>query len=190
MLRRNQIIYVVGFIAVLIGAVCLVYFLKQKSNSLKSETSQVPPSVTATVDEAPNADDSEAETLFTTPFPPPLADIAFPTETIEYPSQWPPELRFSEEFSLVEAVSGELPENIATGTSSKLRFDDIPQKTQEAIESHFRQQGWELVESTQLDTGGIVILVEDPDNGQGGIIVIDNDPNNLETSIVLVTIFR
>src|SRR5438874_1547937 len=48
-------------------------------------------------------------------FPPALAEVTFPTQSTAYPADWPAELHYPDQFSVVEAASGTLPDGVSQG---------------------------------------------------------------------------
>jgi hypothetical protein len=123
----------------------------------------------------------------TATLPPPLANVDFPTEQVQYPADWPDELKFPEDLVLTDSSSGTLPDSAAMGWSAKLRFQGKPLEAEKIISAYFKDKGWTIVESTELDSGGFSLIIQ---REQGnGIIVIDTDPNNSSQTIIIATVF-
>jgi hypothetical protein len=120
--------------------------------------------------------------------PPPLKDVAFPQQTITYPANWPVEIRFPDTLSLVEATSGTLPDSATTGWGAKFRYSGNPQAAGGVVISALNAMGWRLEEQTELDSGGMLLVVQN-DTGGTGIIVIDTDPVAPGSSLVVTTLF-
>lgn len=119
--------------------------------------------------------------------PPPLAKVEFPNEQIQYPSDWPEELKFPSEFTLVDSSSGTLPEGIAQGWAAKFRYQGKPFEAEKAISLFLVGKRWSVVEKNEFDSGGYSLLIQ---RGNGnGIIVVDDDPNSSSRSVIIVTIF-
>jgi hypothetical protein len=119
--------------------------------------------------------------------PPPLANVEFPSNPKNYPSDWPADLRFPNDFVLVDSSSGKLPEGMATGWALKLRYEGKPADATNAITSFLKDQRWTIVERNKLDSGGFSLLIQ---REQGnGIVVIDVDPKNALHSLIIATIF-
>ena len=121
--------------------------------------------------------------------PPPLEDVEFPGQQIPYPDEWPADLHYPESFRLVEAASGVLPEGEFTGWAAKLRFDDDPQSAADQLSAFFTELGWQIVEQTELDSGGILMLIEKGNKEGTGMLIIDPDTTNPGSSKVLTTVF-
>lgn len=121
------------------------------------------------------------------PLHPPLANVNFPTDQIPYPVDWPEELKFPDEFVLVDSSSGTLPKGIIQGWAAKFRYKGNPSDVDIAISSFLIEKGWSIIEKSKLDSGGYSILIM-MENGTG-IIAIDKDPNKTSQSLIIVTIF-
>jgi len=141
------------------------------------DTADIPGTVEAAVDELPIA------TL-----PPPLANVEIPVEPVVYPDDWTVDLRFPEQFSVVETESGPMPGDASAGWAAKYRFDGDPENAADLLTSFLEANGWQIVEEEKLDAGGVVMLIETEDGLQSGIIVFDPDPNQAGHSILLATI--
>ncbi len=119
--------------------------------------------------------------------PQPLSNVEFPLGQAQYPSDWPDELKFPSPFVLVDSSSGILPEGTTTGWSVKLKFLGNPLEADKLISEFFREEGWTIVESDQLDSGGYSLLIQ---RGQGnGIIVMDTDLTNPLQTLIIATVF-
>jgi len=119
--------------------------------------------------------------------PPPLTNVEFPTQVVDYPPEWPTELRYPEQFVVVETTSGVLPNSDIVGWAAKLRIRENPQSAASLLSSFFTAKGWQIAEYTELDSGGVLMVVErDRDTG---IAVIDIDVSNPDYAIILSTIF-
>jgi hypothetical protein len=119
--------------------------------------------------------------------PPPLRNVDFPSEQIQYPANWPDDLKFPEEFALVDSATGELPETTSTGWSVKLRFKGQPSDAVEKTSDFFEEKGWAIIQKSQLDSGGFSIILEQ-DQGSG-IVIIDSDLDDPTTTLIIATIF-
>jgi len=109
--------------------------------------------------------------------PSPLEGVYFPTQTISYPSDWLDELRYPEEFHLTEASSGKMMESEKIGWAAKLIYEGKLIDAQEEMVTFFESNGWQVVQSTQLDSGGSLIIINNT-NGGSGMVVIDLDQND------------
>ena len=120
--------------------------------------------------------------------PPPLEDVEFPTGPAEYPTDWPEALEFPEGFVLADAAGGSLPDATVEGWSAKLRYAGDSSSAAAAVGAFLGVEGWGVVEQTDLDSGGILLLLETSSGGTG-IIVIDVVPSQPGFSLVEVTLF-
>jgi hypothetical protein len=121
--------------------------------------------------------------------PPPLENVEFPTEKINYPRDWPVELRYPDEFMLVETSSGSSELGGPKGWAAKLRIEADPQSSADLLASFFTTQGWEINEREELDSGGVLILIERNSGANQGIIVIDPDQTNPSYTNILASVF-
>jgi hypothetical protein len=122
----------------------------------------------------------------TVTLPPPLENVDFPSEPVPYPADWLDELKFPNEFTLVDSSSGTLPEATTQGWAAKFRYQGKPSEATKSISSFMKEKGWTVAEN-KLDSGGNLLLIQ---REQGsGIIVIDFDPNDASKSLVVATIF-
>jgi hypothetical protein len=119
--------------------------------------------------------------------PPPLENVDFPSEQTQYPADWPDELKFPNEFVLVDSSSGKLPENTVQGWAAKFRYKGKPSEAEKVMSPFLKERGWTIVESHRLDSGGYSLLIQ-LEQGSG-IIIIDDDPNTMSESLIIATIF-
>jgi hypothetical protein len=120
--------------------------------------------------------------------PPPLANVDFPVQAIPYPSDWPNDLHYPEQFSVVDAISGTLPESAATGWIAKLRFEGDPSKAVQTLSSFLAEKGWQIAENTELDSGSVLLVIE-RDNKSSGIAIIDPDIHDPAFTNIVVSAF-
>lgn len=120
--------------------------------------------------------------------PPPLKNVQFPTQVIAYPTNWPIDLRYPEQFSVVEVSSGTLPYSTLVGWAVKLRYAGDLKSAALILSSFFTQKGWQIVESTDLDSGGVLLMIERGDKSTG-IVIMDIDASNPAYTIILATVF-
>jgi len=145
----------------------------------------------AFVEATPGTPLSEAATPFpniTVTLPLPLAKVEFPTQAVAYPPEWPADLRYPEEFSLVETSSGALPGG-SKGWAAKLRYRGDPQSAADLLSSFFTARGWRVVERIELDAGGFLILVQQHEKRNSGALVIDPDTSDPGYTKVVATAF-
>lgn len=119
--------------------------------------------------------------------PPPLRNVEFPSEPTQYPEDWPDDLKFPEDFVLVDSTSGTLPESTTEGWSAKLRYQGKPSDAVELASAFFEEKGWTIFQKTRLDSGGFSLILQ---REQGsGIVVIDSDPNDASATLIIATLF-
>lgn len=123
----------------------------------------------------------------TATLPPPLENVDFPSEPVPYPTDWLDELKFPNEFTLVDSSTGTFPEATTQGWAAKLRYQGKPSDATKLISSFMKDKGWIIVEHNKLDSGGVLLVVQ---REQGnGIITVDVDPINVSQSLVMFVIF-
>jgi hypothetical protein len=121
-------------------------------------------------------------------FPPPLANVEFSVDAVDYPRDWPAELRYPEAFTAVELSSGVLPGGDARGWAAKLRYEGDPKSAADLLTSFLAARGWQIAERTELDSGGLLVLLETNGKEGTGIVVIGPDPNDAGYTRVLATV--
>ncbi len=121
--------------------------------------------------------------------PPPLESVDFPSQTIAYPIDWPVELRYPDQFKLVDAVSGILPDSSTRVHVAKLLYPGTAQDAENLLSSFFTRQGLQIAENNKLDDGGFQLLLQGGDKQHSGIVVIDPDTNNQKSTRILATIW-
>ena len=119
--------------------------------------------------------------------PPPLENVEFPSDPVPYPTDWLNELKFPNEFTLVDSSSGTLPESTTYGWSAKFRYQGKPSEALKIISSFLEDKGWTIVENNNLESGGFSLLIQ-REHGNG-IIVIDTDSRNASQTLIIATIF-
>lgn len=118
-----------------------------------------------------------------------LSGVAFPTQPIEFPPDWPDDLHFPGEFTLVETTSGTLEGGVA-GQGAKLLFEGASEEASELIISSLEANDWHMVENVQLDSGGLVLAFEGIDRQASLLIVLEGDEHQSGIVRVVVTVFR
>ncbi len=120
--------------------------------------------------------------------PPPLATVPFPSEAIAYSSDWHPDLRYPNQFILVGATSGVSPQG-TKGFAAKLLYQGDPRSAADLLSTFFTSKGWQMVERTELDSKGFLLLFQ-KDGKQGtGAIVIDPDTQRRGYVKIVATVF-
>jgi len=117
-----------------------------------------------------------------------LAFVEFPSEAAQYPEDWPKDLTFPSDFTLVDFSSGKLPEGSKNGWSIKLRYAASPSDAEVAATSFLQSSGWQIVQNEPLDSIGYSIIIQ-RDQGSG-IVIIDTDPEDSSSSLILATYFE
>jgi hypothetical protein len=121
--------------------------------------------------------------------PPALGDVDFPPQVVAYPRDWPADLRYPDQFQPADFSTGVLPDGNQTSWTIKLRGPGSPAESAAALSAFFAQNGWEIAEQSDLDAGGILLIVQDK-NGGGGLLVIDADPQQAGQSLILAMVNR
>lgn len=120
--------------------------------------------------------------------PPPLAAVSFPTQSIAYPADWPSELRYPKQFTLVEVTSGTSLQGIK-GWGAKLIYQGDPKNAANLLVAFFDSNGWQVIERTQLDSNGFLVLVQKANKQHNGTIVIDPDAQRPGYLKIVATVF-
>jgi hypothetical protein len=120
---------------------------------------------------------------------PPLEGVEFPSERINYPSDWPVELRYPGEFMLVETSSGSSELGGPKGWAAKLRIEADLHSAADLLASFFTAQGWQIHDREELDSGGVLILLEKKNGANQGILVFDSDLTDPSYTNILATVF-
>ncbi len=118
---------------------------------------------------------------------PPLANVPFSEKVIDYPTDWPSDLKYPNDFQLVGATSGHILSDSPTGYSTKLIFKGTPGEAADNLIDFFTAAGWKINQRSDLDTGGVLLMVQIT-SGHEGIIVIDKDPQNPSGSRIEATV--
>jgi len=135
-----------------------------------------------------------ASTASTTPeapiakLPPPLAAVSFPAQVIAYPPDWHPDLRYPDQFHLVEVSVGVSPQG-SKGWGAKLVFQGDPKNAADLFAIFLASKGWQVVERTELDSKGFLLIVQKGDKQHAGTIVIDPDTQRPGYIKIIATVF-
>lgn len=119
--------------------------------------------------------------------PPPLAKTDFPAQPIGYPAGWPDELRLPDQFALVEAASGTLPDGQSHGWAAKFRYRGTREQAIQALVAYFQGRGWQVL-SHDLDAGTTVLAIEHGNRQSTGSLILDTDPGDPGSVRVLLTV--
>jgi hypothetical protein len=69
-----------------------------------------------------------------------------------------------------------------------MRFHGGAEDAAEQLAAFFRDRGWEIHDTTRVDSGGLVFLVT---RGEGsGVIVTDPEVGVPDSALILVTVFE
>jgi hypothetical protein len=90
---------------------------------------------------------------------------------------------------LVETSSGSSELGGPKGWAAKLRIEADPHSADDLLASFFTAQGWEINDREDLDSGGVLILLERKNGANQGILVFDSDFTHLSYTNVLATVF-
>lgn len=119
---------------------------------------------------------------------PSIVSLDIPNETINYPEDWPEDLRLPVSFSLVEANSGTSVGGSSQGWTAMYRFDGSVDEAESAINKHYFDNGWEIVGIEKQEIGGYKMLVQKGETE--GFLVIELDSENQKQTLIMTTIFR
>jgi len=136
-----------------------------------------------------SANESEPTLPVISTLSPPLQNVYFPPIEVAYPDGWPIKLQYPDQFTLVEANSGVMPENNTIVWAVKLRYEGDPQSAASLLLNYFTEINWQIAEQTTLDSGGILLLIEENNKGTG-ILVIDSEKENPDFTTIVATIFQ
>lgn len=122
-----------------------------------------------------------------TVLPSPLQNVSFPFTETQYTADWPDDLKFPNDFLLVDSSSGTLPEGTAIGWAAKFRYYGSPMEASQAIVLFLSEHEWTVVEDVKLDAEGISLLVQRQDGS--GVIVLGTDPNDPSQTLIVASLF-
>ena len=184
--RRTPILIAAGsvvVIALVVGAYILGASRQSPPPVSQSPTRQPTSPPSTSLQTISPSGDSSVPTLR-----PPLAGVQFPTQTVDYPPEWPSDLHYPQDFHVVEAYSGPWPaDNTAKGWIAKLRYTGIIGGAADTLTSFFTTNGWQ-VEQIDLDAGRAMLTVEKDNKQKTGSFVLDRDTNDPGSTIILATI--
>lgn len=120
--------------------------------------------------------------------PPPLAAVNFPSQPIPYPADWHADLRYPNQFLLVETTSGISPSG-KKGWAVKLVFQGDARNAANLLSDFFVAKGWQTLERTELDSKGFLLLFQRGDKQHTGAIVIDPDTQRPGYVKIVATVF-
>ena len=203
--RRSPLLIIVALVILaLLGAGAYLWYAQQ-APEVASEVSQpsaapataipAPPTAappTPAPSPVPSATPTAEPVALVVPLPelpPPLANVKFPTQQIDYPTDWPESLRYPAEFKPVEISSATLVEGGAKSWAAKLRFLGGPSDAADALSTFFTSGGWKVAERIELESGGFTLLISRDDTQTGGIVVVDAEPATPGSTRVLSTVF-
>jgi hypothetical protein len=118
----------------------------------------------------------------------PLAGVEFPVQEIPYPSGWPADLLYPNQFTLIDTSSGTFSETAKTGWAAKLRFSGDINTAADLLSAFFVDKGWQVIERTNVDMGGILIILQ-KNTTSNGIVILDRDSHDAQYTNVVTTIF-
>jgi hypothetical protein len=166
-----------------VGAVAFIFFQERGGERaavqpLATDTvASIEPEATVVTEQAPsNIVPTPTLTTSLSTLPPPLAGVPFPEQMIDYPLEWPEELRLPAPFRLVEVESGPLVEGDKIGWGGKFRFPNEPAAAAEALVTFFEETAWQINEQLDLGDGALLLFVSAVDREGEGMIVVDREP--------------
>jgi hypothetical protein len=116
-----------------------------------------------------------------------ITNIEFPLESVEYPQNWPEDLKLPDGIILVDSKSGLAPEGDRQGWLGKFRFTGDPSEAERLISIHFSESGWKTRRIGEFASGGFVLLLEKDQSD--GLVVVDIDPEDPSQVIIAVSCF-
>lgn len=119
--------------------------------------------------------------------PPPLARANFPKQAISYPQDWPTELRFPQEFVVVNTASGPSADGAVQIWTLKLRFAGNADAATEAMLTFLASRGWNAQQSV-LSSGTHVVTIERNNGANGGGFEADTDPDDPASARILIAV--
>jgi hypothetical protein len=107
---------------------------------------------------------------------------------VDYPDDWPIDLQFPIEFTLVESNSGESVGGSSHGWTAMYRLDDSVDEAESILRKHFTDSGWEIPVVEKQDENGYTFLLEKGESN--GFIVIEADPDKRNQTLIMATFFK
>ncbi len=121
--------------------------------------------------------------------PPALSDVDFPAQVVDYPPDWPADLRYPEQFQPADFSMGTLPDGNQMSWVVKLRGPGTAADSANDLSTFLTQNGWTIDDAQILGGGGILLMVQS-EGGGSGLFVIDSDPQQAGQSLILAMINR
>jgi hypothetical protein len=122
--------------------------------------------------------------------PPLLSGETFPVREIDYPDDWPSDLRFPKELIVVETSSGILNEGNSIGWITKLRSKGDVSQAKDLLMSVMEGNGWNIQEESDLGSSGALFLIAHPETSRTGVVVIEPDETDATQCLIVVTIHQ
>ena len=104
-----------------------------------------------------------------------------PNNTLDlggYPDDWPEELIYPDEFTLIETSSGTLVDGADIGWGAVLEYTGSIEDAIDLMESHLTSHGWTIISRDEVDNNGILVVDDDNENGQS-IVTFIADENGI-----------
>lgn len=119
---------------------------------------------------------------------PSISSLDIPEQAVDYPDDWPIDLQFPIEFTLVESNSGESVGGSSHGWTAMYRLDDSVDEAESILRKHFTDSGWEIPVVEKQDENGYTFLLEKGESN--GFIVIEADPDKRNQTLIMATFFK
>lgn len=119
---------------------------------------------------------------------PPINGEYFPTQQVPYPPDWPNDLRYPDEFILVETV---VSPTFADGTrmwDAKLRYKGDLKTADRLLSQFLTAKGWQIIDHIESLKRGITVMIERNNQLNSGGLLLNSDTEHPDDVIILVTI--
>jgi hypothetical protein len=122
------------------------------------------------------------------------SDQNFPTQQIDYPLDWPSDLRYPEQFILVETMINPHADGTRDWTA-KLRYQGDIKTAANILSSFFSTRGFAIAyRADRIDyrntAQAIVIFFDEGDRKNTGSLLLDSDTKSSEYTNILASISR
>jgi hypothetical protein len=117
----------------------------------------------------------------------PFLGVDFPLQAINYPTAWPVEIRYPDQFLLVDASSAQLPDIGKYGWSAQLRFLGSIEDAYDQLIKFYDAHGWKVTEYPQMNTSTRMLLLQKNET-QSGIVVLDIDRTNPRSVLIIASL--
>jgi hypothetical protein len=106
-----------------------------------------------------------------------------------YPSGWPDELVYPNEFGLVDANTVRIPDKYLPAYAVQMRFAGDIQSAADTLSSYYKDRGWQLTYRMELDSGALLMKISRNDGRDNGEITIDPYPDEDGNMRIVAIVF-